>query len=320
MDMQFVRLGRTNAIVSAAGLGCGGHSRLGMAKGASAAQAGDLVRAAIDLGINFIDTAMVYRTEGAVALGIRGHDRSKLFISTKSWVGRDGAATAPAFLSAAEVAANLDASLSRLKTDYVDLFHLHGVSVAQLDHARETIMPELKRQQQAGKVRFIGITEAFRFDTRHEMLQAALRSNDFDVVMVGFNMLNPSARKAVFPQTMRHDVGTLVMFAVRRALNDVKNTRETVAELLLRREVDPDLVNPADPLDFVAASPAIKSQVEAAYRFCRHEPGVDVVLTGTGSAAHLEENIAAILAPPLPSDVQARLQLIFGDCCSVSAD
>lgn len=318
--MDFTRLGRTNEQVSVVGLGCGGHSRLGMASGATTQQAGDLVKHAIDLGINFIDTALVYRTEEAVAHGMQGRDRSSLFLSTKSWVGKGGAESSPENFTPAEFTENLESSLRRLKTDYVDLFHLHGVSLAQLDYARKVLLPEVKRQQQAGKLRFIGITEVFRHDTDHQMARAALPLNDFDVIMLGFNLLNPSARKTLFPLTLQHDVGTLVMFAVRRGLNSVENTREAVAELIAKGEVDPALINPDDPLDFLRTTPGVKSQIEAAYRFCRHEPGAHVILTGTGSAAHLEENIASILAPPLPAETQARLKAIFGESSSASAN
>lgn len=307
-------------MVSAAGLGCGGHSRLGMARGASSQQAADLVRRAIDLGISFIDTAMSYGTEEAVGLGIAGHDRSKLFISTKSWLGRTAAQTNPEYFTAAEFAANLDASLRKLRTDHVDLWHLHGVSFDQLDHAFEVLLPEMRRQQQAGKIRFIGITEVFRHDTQHTMLQAALPTGHFDVVMTGFNMLNPGARRTVFPITQKHDIGTLVMFAVRRALNSADNVREAVAELIEAHEIDPQQVNQDDPLGFLRDVPGVKSQVEAAYRFCRHTDGVDVVLTGTGNAAHLEENVASILAPPLPDEELAKLDEIFGNVTSASGE
>ncbi|HSG55572.1 MAG TPA: aldo/keto reductase [Paracoccaceae bacterium] len=318
--MDQVILGRTGARVSAVGLGCGGHSRLGMARGASAAEAARIVAHAIELGVTFIDTAMSYGTEEAVGLGIRGHDRTRLFLSTKSWVGRAGSEKQPELLTPAQFTANLDASLKRLGTDHVDLFHLHGVSADQLDYACEVLVPEMHRQQQAGKIRFIGITEVFRFDTQHTMLQAAVGTGLFDVVMVGFNMLNQSARKLVFPQTMALDVGTLIMFAVRRGLNSAANAAEAVAELVARGEVDAAAVNAADPFDFLGRDPAIRSQIEAAYRFCRHERGAHVVLTGTGSAAHLEENIASILAPPLSADVQAWLEEVFGRAVSASGE
>ena len=70
--MQTVMLGRTGLPVSVVGLGCGGHSRLGMTNGADEVQASRVVAAAIDLGIDFIDTARAYGTEGAVARAIRG--------------------------------------------------------------------------------------------------------------------------------------------------------------------------------------------------------------------------------------------------------
>jgi aryl-alcohol dehydrogenase-like predicted oxidoreductase len=62
------------------------------------------------------------------------------------------------------------------------------------------------------------------------------------------------------------------------------------------------------------------SVVEAAYRFCRHEPGADVILTGTGNVAHLEENLHALQAPPLPAGVLARLEALFGKVDFISAN
>src|SRR5208282_4423328 len=108
----------------------------------------------------------------------------------------------------------------------------------------------------------------------------------------------PSARTRVFPQTLKHDVGVLIMFAVRRTLSDPAALREAVASLIDRGEVDAGGLDRADPLAFLRHDAA--SVVEAAYRFCRHEPGAHVVLTGTGDVAHLEANLAAIQAPPLP--------------------
>jgi aryl-alcohol dehydrogenase-like predicted oxidoreductase len=86
--MERIRLGRTNLEVSVVGLGCGGHSRLGMARGASTREAARVVRRAVELGITLVDTAMVYETEEAVALGIEGA-RDDLVLSTKTLVGRD---------------------------------------------------------------------------------------------------------------------------------------------------------------------------------------------------------------------------------------
>jgi aryl-alcohol dehydrogenase-like predicted oxidoreductase len=312
--MQTITLGRTGLEVSVAGLGCGGHSRLGMAKGKDVNHAADIVRAALDLGVTFIDTARAYGTEEAVGRGLKGR-RDDAVISTKAGVGRRGE-----LVSAADMARYVDDSLAKLATDYVDIFLLHGLTLPQYEHATQVILPELRRQQEAGKVRFIGASEQFGGDTGHALLARALADDPFDVVMVGFNLLNASARQRVFPLTMGKDVGTLIMFAVREALSHPDELRKVVGELIARGEVDPAKVDANDPLGFLAEAAGAPSVVEAAYRFCRHEAGANVILTGTGDAAHLKANVEAILAPPLPAEVLQRLDAIFGAVDSVSGN
>lgn len=312
--MQTTRLGRTGLKVSVAGLGCGGHSRLGMAAGNDEAHAARLVSHALDLGINFIDTARAYRTENAVGRAIAGR-RDRVVVSTKVSAGRGDV-----LLTAQELTASLEKSLARLGTDYVDVFHLHGVRPEQYDHCTEVLVPEMRRQRDLGKLRFLGITEQFVRDTGHSMLQRAVGDDLFDVVMVGFNLLNPSARERVFPQTLKHDVGTLIMFAVRRALSQPEALKELVAGLVERGEVETRNLQPGDPLHFLRERSDVSGVVEAAYRFCRHEPGAHVILTGTGNPDHLTQNVAAIQAPPLPDDVASALRQLFNRVDSVSGN
>jgi aryl-alcohol dehydrogenase-like predicted oxidoreductase len=312
--MQTVRLGRTGAEVSVVGLGCGGASRLGMAQGKSADHAADIVRRAIDLGVTFIDTAKNYGTEEAVGAAIRGR-RDGLFLSTKSNAGRGDQ-----LFTAAEFSESFEQSLRRLGVDHVDVYHLHGVTLAQYPHCVEVLLPELRRHQAAGKVRFLGITEQFGHDTAHQMLARALPDDHFDVVMTGFNLVNPSARRTVFPLTLKHDLGTLIMFAVRRTLSHPDALREVVGGLIADGAVDSAQVVADDPLGFLRDRSGVGSVIEAAYRFCRHESGAQVVLTGTGDASHLEHNIAAILGPPLPADILARLERMFGRVDTVSGN
>lgn len=312
--MQTKTLGRTGLEVSVAGLGCGGHSRLGMSAGKDEAHAARVVSHALDLGINFIDTARAYRTEAAVGKAIAGR-RDQVIVSTKVSAGR-----ADTLLTAAEMTASLEKSLARLGTDYVDVFHLHGVRPEQYGHCVEVLVPEMRRQRDLGKLRFLGITEQFVGDPGHRMLQRALPDDHFDVVMVGFNLLNPSARERVFPHTLENGVGTLIMFAVRRALSQPEALKELVAGLVEREEVDARHLNAHDPLQFVREHSGVSSIVEAAYRFCRHEPGADVILTGTGNPSHLTQNVAAIQAPPLPDDISRALRQLFGRVDSVSGN
>ena len=115
-----------------AGLGCGGNSRIGLGAGLSEAQSVALVHEALDLGVNFLDTAAAYETEALVGKAIKGRPRDSVVISTKSH-----ATSGPAVL------ANLDTSLRQLGTDYVDIFHLHGLGPAAYDKAMAEIVPGL---------------------------------------------------------------------------------------------------------------------------------------------------------------------------------
>jgi aryl-alcohol dehydrogenase-like predicted oxidoreductase len=313
-QMETTIFGRTGLEVSVAGLGCGGHSRLGLGTGHDEAHAARIVEHALALGINFIDTARAYGTEPAVGKAIAGR-RQDVVISTKSSAYRNSQP-----LSADDLRASLELSLQRLGTDYVDVFNLHGVTIEEYQHSIDVLLPEMQRQQALGKIRYLGITERFVTDTGHAMLARALADDHFDVVMVGFNLLNPSARDRVFPATRAHDVATQIMFAVRRALSRADAAKAVVEQLVGTGEVDAAAIDRDDPLGFIAAHPDIDDLVQAAYRFCRHEPGADVVLTGTGNPDHLTTNVQSILAPPLPPEIQERLAQVFGRVTSVSGN
>jgi len=102
------------------------------------------------------------------------------------------------------------------------------------------------------------------------------------------------------------------MFAVRNALSQPARLKELCAELIQRGVVAAGAVNAENPLDFVLRESGAATLPEAAYRFCRHEQGVDVVLTGTGNLDHLKSNVESILKPPLPKTVLKKLADLFG--------
>ena len=309
--MEYTILGRTGLTVSVAGLGCGGPSRLGQRDNKPEKESIALVRLALDLGVNFLDTAEVYGTEEIVGKAIATVSRDKVFISTKKKFPLDDPGD-----PAGEVRKSLEQSLRRLQTDYIDVYHVHGVEPPEYEYASTKVLPVLLKLKQEGKIRFIGITEAFVEDTTHQMLRQALRDDAWDVVMAGFNLLNQSARDSVLRSAVKQDVGTLVMFAVRRALSQPRRLRELWAELTKKGLVERDACNPEAPLDFLIGDGKASSVVDGAYRFCRHEPGVHVVLSGTGSREHLKANIESVTKPPLPAPVVARLKEIFArvDC------
>lgn len=319
--MQQVVLGGTGLRCSAVCLGAGGHSRLGQSTGASFESSVDLVRAAIDLGVSIIDTAGKYRTEPIVAAAVEGM-RDRVVISTKAAIvdsdEREGYGSG--LKSGAAFIDMVEASLRNLKTDYIDIMHLHGVGAEQYDHCRNELIPAFIKLREAGKVRFFGITERFNIDVTHEMLALAARDDVWDVMMVGYNFLNQTAASEVLPLGLKNNLGTMCMYAVRGGLADRRQAGLQVDELVRRGEIDRAAVDPADPFGFLNEDGRPIPIAEAAYRFCRHTAGIDVVMTGTGNLLHLKENIAAIQAPPLPAGVLDRLRRIFGRVRSLSGN
>lgn len=308
--MHYVTFGRTGLKVSVMGLGCGGPSRIGRSTGQSEAESVAIIRQAIDAGVNLIDTAEAYETETLVGTALRGLDRSQLVISTKKSYRQ---AISPALLRA-----GLEQSLQALQTDYIDIYNLHGVHPEHYPRLRDEILPTFRQLQSEGKIRFIGVSEMFNEDKTHQMLIDSLPDDPWDVAMIGFNILNQTARQQVFPQTMAQNVAVQIMFAVRRVLSQPEKLVAAVQELIAAGQLDPSEVNLADPLGFVLAESDATSIVDAAYRFCRYEPGVHVVLSGTGNAAHLQANIASLCRPPLPEGVVQRLRHIFRNASAVT--
>lgn len=288
------------------GLGCGGHSRLGLAQGGSEDTAVQVIEAALNMGINFVDTAEIYGTEAVVGRGIKAVARDKVIISSKKWLPRDQTR-----ITAAELLQGLEDSLKRLDTDYIDLYNLHGLKAADYNYAVAELLPALSKARDQGKIRFIGITEAFVSDTDHQMLKIALQDDYWEVVMVGFNLLNQTARQSVFPLTQAKQIGVQLMYAVRNALKNFETLKAALSELAASAQIEPDQFDQETPLGFLLTEGKATSLTDAAYRFCRYEPGVDVVLVGTGNIAHLEENAASLLKPALPPEDVAQLQQLF---------
>ena len=82
--MEYVTLGKTGLRVSVAGLGCGGNSRLGLGRGKTEAEAITLVRQALDMGVNLLDTAAAYGTETLIGKAIKTVPRDRVVITTKA--------------------------------------------------------------------------------------------------------------------------------------------------------------------------------------------------------------------------------------------
>lgn len=135
--MDYTTLGRTGLSASVMGVGCGGPSRVGLHSERTETESVVEIRQALDAGINFIDTAEAYGTEEIVGKAIKGMDRSSVILSTKKKTWED--------IAPEDVRKSLEEGLNRLGTDYVDIYHLHGVLLQDYDHLVPDIVPILQK-------------------------------------------------------------------------------------------------------------------------------------------------------------------------------
>jgi aryl-alcohol dehydrogenase-like predicted oxidoreductase len=305
--VEYRRLGRTDLNVSVLGLGSGGRSRLGQAHGLAQDEITTIVRRALDLGVNVVDTAPTYgQSEGLLGKALAGVPRESYVLCTKFRPFPQSGLEPKEALRA-----SLEQSLGDLNTDYVDVMYLHGVQPNAREQILDRFYEPLEQARRDGLTRFLGVTEAFEGDHEHASLRAIVPSGQFDVVMLGYNVLSPSPSQHVLPLAQTHDVGVVVMCAVRGVLLRPERIREVVGEWkdagLLARDAVPD----DEPLGWLLG-PWADTIPTAAYKFARAHPGVGCVLTGTGRMEHLEANAEAILGAPLPPEVVERIEAVFG--------
>ena len=172
---SYRRLGRTGFEVSDVSLGSG---RIREDNGGE-----EIARAAIDRGVNYFDTAPDYSGSGsekALGKALQGH-RDKMFLATK-FCTPDG--HLPVGSSVADYMGVVEASLQRLRTDYVDLVHVHSCdSVGRL--LDPNVHEAFDRLKQQGKARFLGVST--HTPTLETVADAAIASGRFDVMMLAYH-------------------------------------------------------------------------------------------------------------------------------------
>ena len=190
--MEEIRLGRTEMMVSRVGFGGIPIQRL------SENEAVNVVRRCLDLGITFLDSSHVYTTsEERIGKAIAGR-RESIVLSTRTPSRTRNGATS-----------DLNLSLERLGTDYIDLYHIHGVN--NLDDLKTILAPggsmaTVREAKRAAVVKHIGLT-THSLDVAKE----AVKSGYFETVMVALNFVNDVAANELLPLAKEHDVGVIAM-------------------------------------------------------------------------------------------------------------
>ncbi len=302
--MQYRRFGRTDLQVSVVGLGSGGPSQLGQKSGVPEAAAIRVVRRALDLGINLLDTSAAYgESEAILGRALRDVPRDRYVLATKfppsgREAGKESLRPAGAQLAAARRGLRGCLPVSRRRPP--------GVPAG-----RGAFFARSAARAGAGEVSLPGHLGGVRQRRPHAMLRTALADNHFDTIMVGYNLLAPGAERVVLPAAQRHDVGVMIMFAVRRVLSRPEYLVETIAALKERGLLALDAVPRDDPLGWLVHD-GVESVTSAAYKFAAAHPAVSSVLSGTANLSHLEDNVRALLGSPLPAADRSRVLDLFG--------
>jgi len=187
--LSTARLGRTGLEVVRLGIG-GAYDGLTV----------DSCRAALEAGLNYIDTARAYRQgkdEEIIGQALRGR-REQIILATKT--GKR---------MASEAEQELQASLQALQTDYLDLWQMHYVNTAE--DLEKVLGPggaleAARRAQERGEVRFVGIT-----GHDWKIVGQGVATGEFDTVLCWYNCGLREAETLIFPAAQQEDVGVIVM-------------------------------------------------------------------------------------------------------------
>ena len=277
-------LGSTGIMVSAVGLGAGRIG--GDATGDAAVDA--LVGAALDAGVTLLDTARSYGlSEERLGRSLAGR-RDRVVLSTKVGYGVPGIAdwTGPC------ITAGIEGALARLRTDRLDLVHLHSCPAEVLTHAG--VVEALLRSVEAGKVRVAA------YSGEGEPLRWAVRSGAFGAVQCSVSVVDQGALDSAVAEAGARGIGVLG----KRALGNAP-------WLFAQRPAQDDITAAWDRFRALAVDARGLAWPELFARFAAFAPGVTAVLVGTASPEHLAAAAAAVERGPLPADHVAALRAAF---------
>lgn len=288
--MQYRDLGSTGLRISVLSLGSGGPNQFGQKKYVPRFHITDLVRLAIDMGINFFDTASAYgKSEVILGEALREVPRESIIIATKFSPVFKGRVSSPR-----KVVESVERSLKRLRTDTIDLLQFHLVTPDNYQKVTESHMPVLENLRKEGKFRFLGITESTSKDRRHDMLGMALEDDVFDTIMLAYGPTNTSAEEKILNTAAKKGIGVICIALVREILGTQTDRGLYTAGFC---KVDKNIFRSSQHKEAGNSATARWDITDPAlaYRYSISQPAVSTVLTGTTNREHLINNALAVL-------------------------
>lgn len=270
------------------------------------------IRRAVELGITFFDTADIYghgRSESLLGI-VLSRRRKDVVIATKVGVSRTSAEDHIKDFSKKHIYLAVDASLRRLRTDYIDVYQLHNPTIADLE--REEIQDAMATLQNLGKIRVWGVSVT----TPSEGIEIIRRGWGY-TLQVLYNILNQSPERELLPLAKERGYGIIARVPLASGLLTGKYRADSSFP---SSDIRQNFLTPRRLVEAIArvdearsiVSGTTRSLTEAAIRFPLAHAAVSTVIPGAKSAHQVELNAAAANAQ-LPDEVVAKLRSRLGD-------
>jgi aryl-alcohol dehydrogenase-like predicted oxidoreductase len=307
--MQYRRLGRSNLRVSEIGFGAwaiGGPVQVGDKPfgwgEVDETAARVAIRRALELGINFFDTADVYglgRSEEILGEELKGRDA---LVATKAGNVRTEKGENEKNFTKDYLIQSAEKSLKRLQRDVIDVFQLHNPTLE--DIRREECLEALEALRRSGKIRASGVS----IHEPEEGLALLKGERSPDTLQLVYNLLKPRMAKDVIPLALEEDVGIIVRVPLQYGLLTGKFERDTTfgdddhRSWTLSRETIDHGVRLIEKLEPQLTEHGL-TPVQLALKFVLSHPGVSTTIPGARTADQVEANAAASGGKPLSSEI-----------------
>lgn len=264
------QLGNTDLQVTRLGFGL---SEIGSAE-LSDAHPGEVLSAALDAGINFLDTAACYGLSEELIGNSVSERRGEFYLATKAGHVVDGYEGEE--WTTQTIHDSIDRSLTRLQTDYLDLVQLHSCSVAVLE--RGEAVQALQDAQREGKVRYIG------YSGDNDAALWAVRSGLFATLQTSFNLVDQKARLELFDEAKTQGMGVIVKRPIANSAWGAAASPSEYADAYFGRA---QRMNASDPLPGAPGD-----RIALALGFTLAHDAVDVAIVGTKTPKYMRSNVA----------------------------
>jgi len=298
--MQYINLGSTGTKVSRICLGCMTYGSKKWREWVLEEEDGrPFIKRALELGINFFDTADMYSigvSEQILGRALKdfGPSRDRLVIATKVFFPM-GSDPNQKGLSRKHILHAIDDSLRRLNTDYVDLYQIHRFDYeTRIEETLEALHDVVK----AGKARYIGASSMFAWQFARMLYTAdRLGLTRFVTMQNHYNLVYREEEREMAPLCVEEGIGMLPwsplargLLAGNRRAGTLRSKADDYAHKLYTQEADDRVVDCVEALAKQRGEPPAR----VALAWLLHKPGVTAPIIGASKPHHLEDAVAAL--------------------------